>query len=142
MQLSFPIFTVLFLLAAASGMGIGGGGLLVVYLTVIHASDQASAQAFNLLFFIIAATTSAIIKYKKGSIGSLKNTAICSALAIPGIFAGTALRNILPIPFIRTMFGVMLILTGAIVLFREIRKKLCNRQTRLKKSKKLNINHQ
>ena len=67
MQLSFPIFTVLFLLAAASGMGIGGGGLLVVYLTVIHASDQASAQAFNLLFFIIAATTSAIIKYKKGS---------------------------------------------------------------------------
>ena len=41
--------------AVLSGMGVGSGGLLVVYLTLAAGMQQAPAQALNLFFFLFAA---------------------------------------------------------------------------------------
>ena len=41
--------------AVLSGMGVGSGGLLVVYLTLAGGIAQPAAQALNLFFFIFAA---------------------------------------------------------------------------------------
>jgi uncharacterized membrane protein YfcA len=128
--MSFSLYLVLFLLATACGMGIGGGGLLVVYLTLVHASDQISAQALNLLFFIIAATASAIFKQRYHTKISLRPTLVCSLLALPGIFLGNAFRHSLPTNAIRLLFGTMLVLTGGIVLFRETKKYFAARKKR------------
>ena len=43
------------LIGTLTGMGIGGGGLLVIYLTAVRGMQQLSAKACNLLFFIFAA---------------------------------------------------------------------------------------
>ena len=47
-----------FVFAALAGMGIGSGGLLVLYLTLIRGTPQLSAQGFNLLFFLFSSGAS------------------------------------------------------------------------------------
>ena len=44
-----------FLLSALSGMGVGGGGLFVIYLAFATDMPQLSAQGANLLFFLCSA---------------------------------------------------------------------------------------
>ena len=50
-----------FLIGAAtgviSGFGIGGGSLLVLYLTAVAKMDQLSAQGINLVYFLFCAPT-------------------------------------------------------------------------------------
>ena len=41
-----------FFAAMLSAMGVGGGGLLVIYLTEILGMEQRCAQGINLLFFL------------------------------------------------------------------------------------------
>ena len=50
------LFTILitFLLAALSGMGVGGGGLFVIYLSLFTNTPQLTAQGMNLLFFLLS----------------------------------------------------------------------------------------
>ena len=43
-----------FLVACLCGMGAGGGGLMVLYLTAMLKISQAEAQGINLLFFLSA----------------------------------------------------------------------------------------
>ena len=40
-----------FLIATLSGLGIGSGGLLVIYLTLLDGMPQLRAQGVNLVFF-------------------------------------------------------------------------------------------
>ena len=46
------------LVATLSGMGLGSGGLMVIYLTLIRHVSQLPAQGFNLLFFLFASASS------------------------------------------------------------------------------------
>ena len=43
------------LIAALSGMGVGGGGLLVIWLVLIMDMPSRTAQGINLVFFVISA---------------------------------------------------------------------------------------
>jgi uncharacterized membrane protein YfcA len=44
-----------FVLAALSGIGVGGGGLFVIFLAIFTDTPQLIAQGMNLLFFIFSA---------------------------------------------------------------------------------------
>ena len=57
-----------FLIAALMGMGVGGGGLFVIYLTLCLNYPQALGQGSNLLFFIIAGASSLILHAKRRKI--------------------------------------------------------------------------
>ena len=46
-------------------MGIGGGGVLIIYLTLIAGIDQITAQGINLLFFIPCAVIALVIHSRK-----------------------------------------------------------------------------
>ena len=41
-----------FLAGFAGGLGVGGGGILLLYLTAFTETSQLSAQGINLLFFL------------------------------------------------------------------------------------------
>ena len=56
---------VFLLLGILYGCGMGGGGLLVVYLTLVRGMAQGDAQALNLFFYIAASLVSAFILLKK-----------------------------------------------------------------------------
>ena len=48
------IFFIALILAALSGMGVGGGGLFALYLKLFTDYPQIKVQALNLLFFMCA----------------------------------------------------------------------------------------
>ena len=54
--------------AMLAGVGVGGGGLLVIYLTLAVTMPQLEAQGINLLFFIAASLGASILNLLQGRV--------------------------------------------------------------------------
>ena len=54
-----------FISGTAGALGLGGGGILVIYLTVFAGVEQFQAQGINLLFFIPSAAIAVFLHWKK-----------------------------------------------------------------------------
>lgn len=108
-----------FLIGTMTGMGIGGGGLLVIYLTLIRSVPQLAAQSLNLYFFIIASATSLLIHFRRRRI---EMSHVVPAVVMGMIFAfiGSHAAKVLPEDLIRRLFGIMLIASGALSLLRSM----------------------
>lgn len=101
-----------------SGFGVGGGTVLLVYMTAFAGLDQRLAQGINLLYFIPAALLALPSHVKNGYIEK--------QILVPAISAGlicaalTAwLATGLEVKLLRKLFGVFLILIGVRELFRR-----------------------
>ena len=104
-------FIVIFIIAALSGLGVGSGGILVIYLTLIEKAPQLTAQGANLIFFILASLASLIFNLPKRRI-PYGAVILMSVLGICGSFAGTHFASVLPAEILRKIFGFMLIGSG------------------------------
>ena len=114
------IFTIIvsFILAALSGMGVGGGGLFVVFLALFSDLPQITIQGINLLFFIFSSGAAVLIHVSRRNIfGKAVLTMI--AFGILGALVGSALTGVLPASLLRRAFGVMLVATGMMGLRRR-----------------------
>jgi uncharacterized membrane protein YfcA len=102
--------------AALAGLGVGGGGLLVIYLTMAKNIGQIEAQGLNLLFFVAAGAASLFIHVKKRRLNYKKIVLIiiCGCL---GAVAGSLLANIIDGAFIKKIFGGFLIASGVLEFF-------------------------
>ena len=101
-----------------SGFGIGGGTLLLIYLTAFAGLPQNQAQGINLLYFLPAAAASLPAHAKNGFLEkSVLLPAIAAGLACAalGAWAATGLDTGL----LRRCFGGFLILVGLRELFRK-----------------------
>lgn len=94
-----------------SGFGIGGGSLLMVWMTAVAALDQKMAQAINLLYFLPTSAGALIFH--------IRNKTICWKATIPAAAAGcitaaiTAwLSSDLDVTILRRLFGCFLLLVG------------------------------
>lgn len=94
-----------------SGMGIGGGAILIPALTVVADLEQHLAQGTNLLFFIPTAIVALITH--------IKNKRINFKLSIPliifgllGVYAGSRIAIAAPGNLLRKFFGAFLFLSG------------------------------
>lgn len=99
------------IIAILSGMGVGGGGLLVIYLTLFENTPQVIAQGANLCFFIAAAIASTIYNAKKKKI-IWKTTLILSASGVAFSLLGAFIVGIIDPDILRKIFGGMLIVGG------------------------------
>lgn len=98
-----------------SGLGIGGGTLLILWLTQVIDMDAASSRIINLLFFIVAAGSTSIIRINKKEIPFRKILpAILTGCITAGIF--TIFGSNLNSNILRKVFGGLLLITG----FREL----------------------
>ena len=98
------------------GMGMGGGAVLIIYLTVFKHTDQLKAQGINLLFFIPIALLAVIIYAFKRQI----KWRVTLPLAIGGLLgavAGFFLTDFIGGNLTAKMFGGFLILLGIKELF-------------------------
>lgn len=99
-----------------SGFGIGGGTLLLLYMTAFAGVEQHLAQGINLLYFLPTAATALPSHIKNGFID--KKTALPAILA--GL-AGTALAawgaTALDVALLRRCFGGYLLLISLRELF-------------------------
>ncbi len=94
-----------------AGLGIGGGSLLILWLTLVKEMPQATARSINLMFFIASALAVSLIRWKKGH---LHLKAILPAIIAGCICAGifSFLGNRLDVAFLQKAFGVLLLVTG------------------------------
>lgn len=98
------------------GMGLGGGAVLIIYLTVFKDIEQLHAQGINLIFFIPIALTAVIIyAFKKQIKWSI--TVPIAAGGILGAAAGFFLTDIIGGSFTAKLFGGFLILLGIKEIF-------------------------
>ena len=88
-----------------SGFGIGGGSLLMVWLTALLSMDQRTAQGINLLYFLPAAGCSLIFHVKNRQI-------VWKAVVPAALLAGT-----LDTALLRRLFGGFLVLVGISEVF-------------------------
>ena len=109
------------LLGFLAGIGIGGGSLLMLWLTIILSTPYPTARAINLLFFLAAAGGVSILRLKNGKV-RLKN--VLPAILCGCIAAGLTawLGKNLELNWIRKVFGILLLVTGLRELFYRPRK--------------------
>ena len=102
--------------AILAGLGVGGGGLLVIYLVFVLGTDQLQAQGINLVFYLFASAAALVIHCRKRQI-DWKSAAICAAFGIVGSLVGVKLAAVIDPLWIRKAFGVFLLLSGVWGLF-------------------------
>ncbi|MDD4772217.1 MAG: sulfite exporter TauE/SafE family protein [Eubacteriales bacterium] len=107
-----------FAVALLCGLGVGGGGLFIVYLTLAAGFSQIEAQGINYIFFICAAVTSLILHIKNGRI-KLKVLLYIALCGSAGAIAGSICAVYANPEFIRKAFGVCLLSAGVITLLRR-----------------------
>lgn len=105
-----------------SGLGVGGGSLLVLWLTLVLDMDPETARGVNLLFFLPSACIACLLRWKQG--------ALHFRPLLPAILAGCAaaacfsfLSAELPMEILRKLFGGLLLVTGTRELLFLPRKK-------------------
>ena len=107
------------LISVLMGMGIGGGGLFVIYLTLCLNFEQIVAQGTNLVFFIISATASLIIHLRTRKIRLLQLGALISFGAL-GCIIFSRLANVIDPKIPRIVLGILLIGSGVYTLIINI----------------------
>lgn len=94
-----------------SGCGIGGGSLLVLYLTAVAGMEQYLAGGINLLYFIGCAPAALVghIRQKKIVWKAVLFCAVAGILtAVPASFAASAMQT----ERLKRLFGLLLIYVG------------------------------
>ncbi len=99
-------------------MGLGGGGVLIVYLTFFAGVNQLEAQGINLMFFIPIAVLAVVIYVRRGSI-KLRPLIPYVLMGVLGAVLGTYLGSILGEGFLGKLFGAALIILGIKEVFRK-----------------------
>lgn len=99
-----------------SGFGIGGGTLLLIYMTTFAGVPQNLAQGVNLLYFLPAAATTLPAHIKNGYIDG--KTVWPAALAgLAGTALAAWLATGLDVELLRRCFGGFLLVVGLRELF-------------------------
>jgi len=101
-----------FLSAALGALGMGGGGVLVLYLTAYAGMEQLAAQGINLVFFVPVAAVALLIHQKNKRI-VWSATVPCVILGSIGVYFGAKLAMLLGSQALSKLFGVFLLLIGA-----------------------------
>jgi uncharacterized membrane protein YfcA len=103
-------------IAILSGIGVGSGGLLVIWLTFIEGMGIDEARGFNLLFFIFSSGAALVFHIMRKRLKP-KLVVILALFACVGTLVGTYLGTILDSGIIRKIFGGMLMLSGLYTLW-------------------------
>lgn len=118
-----PLLTILvgLILGFLAGLGIGGGSLLIMWLTLCVNLEPITARAINLMFFLTAAGSVSILRFKNGDLQiKMILPAIISGCIAAAIcsWVGTQIDQ----SILKKIFGGLLLLTGVRELLYRPRK--------------------
>lgn len=114
---SIPVMIVVgIILGFLAGIGVGGGSLLILWLTLVLNIDHSISRNINLLFFVPTAIIASFFRWKQGALDIQR--------ILPAILGGcisaacfSLLSNRLDVSILQKMFGVLLLVTGLRELF-------------------------
>ena len=99
-----------------TGLGVGGGSLLILWLTLVLEMPQADARGINLLFFLPSAVIACWFRRKQGALNIKKILpAAAAGCAAAAIFSAVGAR--MDTMLLKKLFGILLIATGLRELF-------------------------
>ena len=112
-MLESPVFLLLLstLLGFLAGIGVGGGSLLVLWLTLVGNMPPETARGINLLFFIPSAVIACCFRWKQGSLD--RKTVVPAVIG--GCISAAAFSWIgtwMDTALLKKLFGGLLLLTG------------------------------
>lgn len=96
-----------FFAGIAGSLGLGGGSVLILYLTLFLHENQLKSQGINLLFFIPCAFI-AVIVYSKKKLIAWQTVIPILAGGLFGAFIGVWLTSFLKVGLLGKLFGIML----------------------------------
>lgn len=101
-----------------SAFGVGGGSLLLIYMTSFAGLAQDLAQGINLIYFLPTAATALPAHFKNGYVEKAALLpAVCAGLVCSALTAWAA--TALDVELLRKCFGGFLIVIGLRELFRK-----------------------
>lgn len=103
------------LAAVLSGLGVGSGGLLVIYLTLLGNYAQLTAQGLNLLFFLFSSGSAMLFHFTHRKI-KYEAVFVLAVFGAVGSVIGSLLSGALGGELTRRIFGIMLIVSGMLAL--------------------------
>lgn len=98
-----------------SGVGMGGGTILIFLLTTFAELEQHVAQATNLIYFVPTAISAIIVNYRDKNI-DIKLAKYISTFGIIGAIVGALISINLDVQILRKIYGIFL----AIIAIHEI----------------------
>lgn len=119
---SFPVILIVgTVLGFLSGLGIGGGSLLIVWLTMVLHADPLTARSINLLFFVPSALIACALRIKGGNL-KIKPLlpAILAGCVAAACFSWVSTK--LDVQILKKLFGIVLLAAGAREVFYRDRK--------------------
>ena len=94
----------------------GGGSVLILFLTLFLNLEQHIAQATNLLFFIPSALVCIILNTKRKLI-NFKNAIFFVVFGVIGAVCGAVVSRNMPVTKLRKLFGVFLLFISAYEIY-------------------------
>ena len=105
-----------------SGFGIGGGSLLILYLTAVAGMDQYTAGGINLLYFLCCAPA-ALISHIRHKRVEGKAVLWCTLAGVATSVAAAFVASAMNTDLLRRLFGILLLYIGVRELFCKSEKK-------------------
>lgn len=106
--------------ALLSGLGVGSGGLLVVFLTEYCDVGQLFAQGVNLIFFIFSSGASTAVNLRARNI-CYGAVTVMSVGGTVGAIVGALVASALAPDLLRIGFGAMLLIGGIPSFIRSVK---------------------
>lgn len=98
-----------------SGLGVGGGSLLLLWMTLVLGAAPETARVMNLMFFLPCAIVATVFRWKQSK-PDWHIALPAAAAGLAGALLGNYLSPILPRELLKKAFGVLFLLAG----FREV----------------------
>lgn len=98
-----------------TGMGMGGGTILILLLTLFNGLGQHSAQGVNLVFFVPTSIVAIIINWKNNNV-KLKLGVQLAIFGIIGAIVGAIISANMEVKLLKKVFAIFLL----IIAFYEI----------------------
>jgi len=108
-------------------MGLGGGAVLIIYLSLFTDTKQLTAQGINLIFFIPCAVVAVII-YGIKKLIRWKTVLCVTAFGLIGAFLGIFLADILGHSITGKIFGGLLVILGVKGFFNQKNKTVAEKE--------------
>lgn len=112
-MLSSHIFsiTVGAVLGVLAGLGVGGGSLLMLWLTAVLNMDHPEARTINLLFFLPCALIATLFRWRQGAV-NIKAVLPAILAGCASAVLGTWLSGHIHLELLKKLFGCLLVITG------------------------------
>ncbi|MBR5452909.1 MAG: hypothetical protein IKV54_02410 [Clostridia bacterium] len=106
------------LFAALVGMGVGSGGLYLIFLTLVRGTEQLTAQGMNLYFFLAASAGATVLNLCRRR-ADIRAAAVLGGVGAVAAAGGAALAGALDGELLRRLFGGFMVISGVFAFLKK-----------------------